>query len=117
MHRNMLSGNGEIALRLSAALVLGVALGLNRELHGEPEAQDDLNFEADGLAAGQQVADEDHSRERADNLEHEHHRILHHLAGIEFDEGGADGRHDDLRIEQRGNRHALAQKGRFRLIR
>ena len=36
MHRIMLSGNGEIALRLSAALVLGGALGLKRELHGEP---------------------------------------------------------------------------------
>jgi putative Mg2+ transporter-C (MgtC) family protein len=32
----MLSGNGEIALRLSAALILGSALGLNRELHGKP---------------------------------------------------------------------------------
>src|SRR5678815_5128549 len=36
MHRIMLSGNGEIALRLSAALVLGGALGINRERHGEP---------------------------------------------------------------------------------
>lgn len=31
----MLSGNEEIALRLGAALVLGSALGLNRELHGK----------------------------------------------------------------------------------
>jgi hypothetical protein len=30
MYRVMLSGNGEIALRLSAALILGSALGLNR---------------------------------------------------------------------------------------
>ena len=36
MHGVMLSGNGEIALRLSAALILGSALGLNRELHGKP---------------------------------------------------------------------------------
>ena len=36
MYRVMLSGNGEIALRLSAALIFGGALGLNRELHGEP---------------------------------------------------------------------------------
>jgi len=36
MHLIMLSGNGEIALRLSAALILGSALGLNRELHGKP---------------------------------------------------------------------------------
>jgi putative Mg2+ transporter-C (MgtC) family protein len=32
----VLSGNGEIALRLGAALILGSALGLNRELHGKP---------------------------------------------------------------------------------
>jgi putative Mg2+ transporter-C (MgtC) family protein len=32
----VLSGNEEIALRLGAALVLGSALGLNRELHGKP---------------------------------------------------------------------------------
>ena len=32
----MLSGNEEIALRLGTALVLGNALGLNRELHGKP---------------------------------------------------------------------------------
>jgi hypothetical protein len=32
----VLSGNGEIALRLSAALILGSALGLNRDLYGKP---------------------------------------------------------------------------------
>ena len=32
----VLSGNEEIALRLGTALVLGGALGLNRELHGKP---------------------------------------------------------------------------------
>src|SRR6267142_2127910 len=32
----LVSGNGEIALRLGAALILGSALGLNRELHGKP---------------------------------------------------------------------------------
>lgn len=36
MHPVVLSGNGEIALRLGAALILGSALGLNRELHGKP---------------------------------------------------------------------------------
>jgi putative Mg2+ transporter-C (MgtC) family protein len=35
MHRVVLSGN-EIAMRLGAALLLGSALGLNRELHGKP---------------------------------------------------------------------------------
>ena len=32
----VLIGNGEIAMRLGAALLLGSALGLNRELHGKP---------------------------------------------------------------------------------
>ena len=32
----MLSGNEDIAVRLGAALILGSALGLNRELHGKP---------------------------------------------------------------------------------
>lgn len=36
MHCIVLSGNGEIVLRLGAALILGSALGLNRELHGKP---------------------------------------------------------------------------------
>jgi putative Mg2+ transporter-C (MgtC) family protein len=36
MHCVVLSGNGEIAVRLGAALILGSALGLNRELHGKP---------------------------------------------------------------------------------
>ena len=32
----MLSGNGEITVRLGAALILGSAVGLNRDLHGKP---------------------------------------------------------------------------------
>src|SRR4029453_8811938 len=32
----VLSGNGEIAVRLGAALILGSAVGLNRDLHGKP---------------------------------------------------------------------------------
>src|ERR1700737_3130306 len=36
MHLVVLSGNGEIAVRLGAALLLGSAIGLNRELHGKP---------------------------------------------------------------------------------
>ena len=36
MHGVVLSGNGEIAVRLGATLILGSALGLNRELHGKP---------------------------------------------------------------------------------
>ena len=36
MHRIVLSGNEETALRLGAALIVGGTLGLNRELHGKP---------------------------------------------------------------------------------
>jgi putative Mg2+ transporter-C (MgtC) family protein len=36
MSRIVLSGNGEIALRIGAALIVGSILGLNRELHGKP---------------------------------------------------------------------------------
>src|SRR4029077_8480991 len=36
MHCIVLSGNGEIVVRLGGALILGSALGLNRELHGKP---------------------------------------------------------------------------------
>jgi putative Mg2+ transporter-C (MgtC) family protein len=36
MHGMVLSGNEETALRLSAALIVGAVLGLNRELHGKP---------------------------------------------------------------------------------
>jgi putative Mg2+ transporter-C (MgtC) family protein len=32
----IVSGNEEIAVRLAAAVVIGSALGLNRELHGKP---------------------------------------------------------------------------------
>jgi putative Mg2+ transporter-C (MgtC) family protein len=32
----VLSGNGETALRLGAALLLGAIFGLNRESHGKP---------------------------------------------------------------------------------
>jgi putative Mg2+ transporter-C (MgtC) family protein len=32
----VLGGNGEIALRLGAAVILGSVLGLNRDLHGKP---------------------------------------------------------------------------------
>ena len=35
MHRVVLSGNGEIAIRLGAALLVGGAIGLNRDLHGK----------------------------------------------------------------------------------
>ena len=59
-------------------------------------------------AAGDQVADQDDRRERGDDLEHEHHRVLHQGARVELDEGGRDGWSHDLGIEQGRNRHAFA---------
>ena len=96
-----------VRLRLAAAL--GDGFGEIGEQDGEPQPQDDLELEADVFAAGDEIADQDHRGQRGDDLEHEHHRVLHQRARIELDEGGADRRHDDLRIEQRRNGHALAQ--------
>ena len=64
-------------------------------------------------AAGHDVADQHDGGERGDDLEHEHHRVLHQRARIELDEGRADRGHHDLRIEQGRDRHALAQLSRF----
>ena len=36
MNAVVLGGNGEIALRLGAAFVIGSVVGLNRDLHGKP---------------------------------------------------------------------------------
>ena len=96
-------------VRLRLAASLGDGFGEVREQDGEPQPQDDLELEADVFAAGDEIADQDHRGQRSDDLEHEHHRVLHQRARIELDEGGADRRHDDLRIEQRRNGHALAQ--------
>ncbi len=96
-----------VGLRLAAAL--GDGFGEIGEQHGEPQPQDDLELERDMAAAGHEIADQDDGRQRRHDLEHEHDGILHERARIELDEGGADGRHDDLRIEQRRYRHALAQ--------
>ena len=64
-----------IGLRLAAAL--GHGFGKVGEQHREPQPQNDLELEADMLAAGDEIADQDHRRQRGDDFEHEHHRILH----------------------------------------
>ena len=100
-----------VGLRLAASL--GNSLGEVCEQDCEPQPEDDLEFEADVLAAGYQIADQDHGGQRGDDFEHEHHRILHQRARIELDERGTNGGHDDLRIEQRRGWHALAQGRAF----
>ncbi len=96
-----------VGLRLAAAF--GDGLGEVGEQHGEPQPQDDLKLEQDVSAARHQIADQNDRGQGGDDLEHEHHRVLHERAWIELDERGADRRQHDLRIEQRRNRHALAQ--------
>jgi hypothetical protein len=96
-------------VRLCLAAALGDGLGKVGKQHGEPQPQDDLEFEQDVSAAGKEIADEDHRRQRRDDFQHEHDRVLDQRPRIELDEGGTDRRHDDLRIEQRRDRHAPAQ--------
>ena len=83
-----------VGLRLAAAF--GDRLGEIGEQHREPQPQDDLELEADVLAAGDEVADQDDGGQRGDDLEHEHHRVLDQRPRIELDEGRADRRHHDL---------------------
>ena len=96
-----------VGLRLAATF--GDGFGEVGEQHGEPQPQNDLELEADMLAAGEKIADQDHRGQRGDDLQHEHHWILDQRAWIELDECGADRGQDDLGIEQRRYRHALAQ--------
>jgi len=71
-------------LRLPAAL--GDRLREVGEQHREPQPEHDLEFEADLLAAGDEVADQDHGGQCGDDLENEHHRIFDQCARIELDE-------------------------------
>ncbi|HWY40068.1 MAG TPA: MgtC/SapB family protein [Chthoniobacterales bacterium] len=52
----VLSGNEDIAVRLGAALILGSALGLNRELHGKPAGLRTHALVCLGAAAATMVA-------------------------------------------------------------
>ena len=76
---------------------------------------DDLEREAEVLAAGREVAQEDHGGQRGDDLDHEHDRVLHHDPWIELGESGADRRHDDLRIDQAPMRASACAVSRFPL--
>ena len=108
-----------LGLRLDAAAAQGIRLRLAAafrhrfgeigEQYGEPQPEDDLEGEAGARVMLHQVAYEQYSRQRGDNLEHKDHRILDQCGRVELDEGLANRRPDDLRIEQRGNRHPLSQ--------
>ena len=100
-----------IGLRLAAAF--RHRFGEIREQHGEPQPQDDLEGEPDARVMLHQVAHQQNGGQRGDDLEHEDHRILDQSGRVELDEGLADRRHHDLRVEERGNRHPFAQFGSF----
>ena len=80
-----------IGLRLAAAF--GDRLREVGEQDREPEPDDDLEREAEVLAAGHEVAEEDDRRQRGDDLHHEHDRVLDQRPRIELDESRADRRH------------------------
>jgi hypothetical protein len=93
----------------SSTFSFGNGFGEIREQHRQPQPEGDLELEAEPGAALQRVLDEPPGREHAADLHHEHDRILDQRARVELDEGGCDGREDDLGIEQRGHRHLLAK--------
>ena len=113
----------ELGLRLRALASQGVGLSLATtfgdgfrkvgEQHGEPEPKNDLELECDVLSARHEIADQDHGRERRDDLEHEHDGILHERPRIELDERRTDRRDHDLRVEQGRHRHLFANVGGF----
>src|SRR5664280_3873083 len=94
-------------LRLAAAFRDG--FGEVGEQHREPQPQDDLEGEAEALAAGHEITQEYHRGQRGHDFDHEHHRALDHDPGIELDEGRTDRGYHDLRVEHRRNRHPLIQ--------
>ena len=99
--------------RLRLAASLGHGLGEIGEQHREPQPENDLEGEAEMLAAVDPFTDKDDGGKRGDHLDHEHHRVFHHDARIELGKGRADRRQDDLGIGERRHRHPLAQTRRF----
>ena len=83
------------------------------EQHGEPQPHDDLEFEADMPASGQEIANQNDGGQRRDHFEHEHHRALDQRARIELHERLADRRNHDLGIQQSRDRHAFADMRGF----
>ena len=96
---------------LGLAAPLGHGLGEVGEQHGEPQPQHDLEGEGEVLAAGDEVAHEQHRGEQRDDLQHEDDGVLRQRARIELGKSRADRRHDDLGVEQRRDRHAPVQRG------
>src|SRR5262249_36623681 len=83
------------------------------EQHGEPQPDDNLEFEADVAPTSEKVAQQNDCRQRCDDLEHEHQRILDQRGLIEFSESLTDRRDYDLGDQQRGYGHPLSNSGSF----
>ena len=96
-----------VGLRLAAAF--RHRFGEVGEQHGEPQPENDLEGESDARVMLHQIAHQQDGGQRRDDLEHEDHRILDQGRRVELDEGLADRRQHDLRIEERGDRHPFAQ--------
>ena len=88
------------ARRLRLAAAFGDRLGEIGEQHGEPQPEADLAREG-RARADEEIAHEQNSRRRRDDLDDEHDRVAPQGARVELLEGIADRRPEDRRIEQR----------------
>ncbi len=86
-------------IRLCFAASFRHRLGEVGEQNGEPEPQGDLQVEAEVPLMAQLIGDEQHCRQHAADLHHEHDRVLHHGLGIQLCERIHTRALHDLRIE------------------
>jgi hypothetical protein len=88
------------AVGLGLAAALGERLGEVGEDQGEPQPEDDLAGEEQVVAAGDEVADEQHGGQDGHDLDHEHDRVADHGAGVELPDGAEERRADEGGAEQ-----------------
>ncbi|MGY3651716.1 hypothetical protein ACVWW2_007007 [Bradyrhizobium sp. LM4.3] len=86
---------------LCLAAAFGNRFGEIGEQHREPEPKDDLEGKAQARTSRKDIAQKDRRGERGHDLDHEHHRVLHHQPRIELGERGANRGHHDVRVEHR----------------
>ena len=81
---------------------LGDRLGEVGEEHREPQPCGDQPGEpVVGRRARAEIAHEEHGREHAPDLHHEHDRVAGHVDGAELGEGALDGTAHEVAVEQR----------------
>ena len=100
-------------VRLGLAAALGDRLREVGEQHGQPEPDRDRAHEPEpaGVAA-HEVEDEDRGRDRAPELDDEHHRVVELLARVELRERVADRSEHELAGEDAERLAAVACCGR-----